>query len=162
MVKSVSSFEILNRFNVGEGGDSMGVFEFLAKGVGTVLLSATGVASLLIEAMAESGGLEDLADLANQGKEKSFEAVQGFWKEKPNVELTEEQLELKRAKEERDALEKKAERIEREIQKVSTRLGDAKRDKNEQEIELYKCRLEDLEDRLVAIREELSSYYLYL
>lgn len=124
----------------------MGVFEFLAKGVGTVLLSATGVASLLIEAMAESGGLEDIANLANQGKEKSFQAVQGFWREKPNVELTEEQFERSREFSEDSDRRKRLERIEREINNLKLLMRKAKERNDERLMEMYELRVERLEE----------------
>lgn len=124
----------------------MGVFEFLAKGVGTVLLSATGVASLLIEAMAESGGLEDIANLANQGKEKSFQAVQGFWREKPNVELTEEQFERNREFAEDSDRRKRLERIEREMNNLKLLMRKAKERNDERLMEMYELRVERLEE----------------
>lgn len=124
----------------------MGVFEFLAKGVGTVLVSATGVASLLIEAMAESGGLEDIANLANQGKEKSFQAVQGFWREKPNVELTEEQFERSREFSEDSDRRKRLERIEREMNNLKLLMRKAKERNDERLMEMYELRVERLEE----------------
>jgi len=124
----------------------MGVFEFLAKGVGTVLLSATGVASLLIEAMAESGGLEDIANLANQGKEKSFQAVQGFWREKPNVELTEEQFERNREFAEDSDRRKRLGRIEREMNNLKLLMRKAKERNDERLMEMYELRVERLEE----------------
>lgn len=124
----------------------MGVFEFMAKGVGTVLLSATGVASLLIEAMAESGGLEDIATLANQGKEKSFQAVQGFWREKPNVELTEEQFERSREFSEDSDRRKRLERIEREMNNLKLLMRKAKERNDERLMEMYELRVERLEE----------------
>lgn len=124
----------------------MGVFKFLAKGVGTVLLSATGVASLLIEAVAESGGLEDIANFANQGKEKSFQAVQGFWREKPNVELTEEQFERSREFSEDSDRRKRLERIEHEMNNLKLLMRKAKERNDERLMEMYELRVERLEE----------------
>lgn len=129
----------------------MGVFEILAKGVGTVLLTATGVASWLVKAIAESGGVEDIAELANQGKEKSFHTIQQFWSEKPNVELTEEQLERRKEVTEDINRRKRIERIERERKNLQALMRKATQENNEGMIEAYEKRL----DRLDEIQEHL-------
>ena len=125
----------------------MGVFEFLAKGVGTVLLTVTGVASMIVESAAESTGSEDLAAFTTQVRDKSFDTIRGFWREKPKVELTEEQLEQNRVRQEEKEQKEKYARLEREMVKVRSQIRKAKDLQNEQLVEIYKNRLEDLKAR---------------
>lgn len=129
----------------------MGVFEFLAKGVGTVLLTVTGVASMIVESAAESTGSEDLAAFTTQVRDKSFDTIRGFWREKPKVELTEEQLEQNRVRQEEKEQKEKYARLEREMVKVRSQIRKAKDLQNEQLVEIYKNRLEDLKARQTAL-----------
>ena len=129
----------------------MGVFEFLAKGVGTVLLTVTGVASMIVESAAESTGSEDLAAFTTQVRDKSFDTIRGFWREKPKVELTEEQLEQNRVRQEEKEQKETYARLEREMVKVRSQIRKAKDLQNEQLVEIYKNRLEDLKARQTAL-----------
>jgi hypothetical protein len=70
----------------------MGLIKGIFKVVGSAVLTATGVASGIVEGVCSAAGGDELASLFAQGKEASFNGIKNMWDESSHSEEFDEKV----------------------------------------------------------------------